>query len=184
MRTHLAAALVSVAPLRSALQRQLHRPPRLSVRIGRQRTDRDQEAIGIGLRSVRIGGALEQHAGVTLRRRQHGTVRRDRAYSGRGGGEGRGAAHTAYCWFTRIASGSENGTPSSRISTPPLTNAWSAGTVVSIDGSPAVMKETSAVLPSRLYVSSRRPIRLKIESRPCRQWFGYPCPHAPRDLRR
>ena len=89
-----------------------------------------------------------------------------------------------FCMAGPSASGSENGTPSSRISTPPLTNAWSAGTVVSIDGSPAVMKETSAVLPSRLYVSSRRPIRLKIESHPCRQWFGYPCPHARRDLRR
>ena len=63
-RTHLAAALVSVAPLRSTSQRQLHRPPRLSVPIGRQRTDRDQEAIAIGLWSVRIGSALEQHARV------------------------------------------------------------------------------------------------------------------------
>ena len=89
-----------------------------------------------------------------------------------------------FCIVGPSASGSENGTPSSRISTPPLTNAWSEGTVISIDGSPAVMKETRAVLPSRLYVSRRRPIRLRVESRPYRQLFGYPCPHGLTDSQR
>ena len=54
-------------------------------------------------------------------------------------------------WITGpSAIGSENGTPSSITSAPACTSACITGTVASSDGSPAVMKGTSALRPEAL----------------------------------
>src|SRR5262245_10347226 len=64
------------------------------------------------------------------------------------------------------AMGSENGTPSSMTSAPPLTKACISGTASAGSGSPAVMKGTSAFLPccfSASKVAAMRDMSLKAE---------------------